>query len=236
MKIGIITQARTGSKRLPKKVLKKINDLTFLQIHLRRVIKSKLANIYIVATTDSKKDDIICNLSIDEGFKVYRGSEDDVLDRYYKAAKENKIDVIVRLTSDCPLIDPELIDIIIQKHFSYKKDFTSNVTERTFPDGLDVEVFNFKILEKAWVNSKNKSDREHVTHYIWKNEKIFTNYCFKNKVDYSKYRLTLDYPEDLKLFKSLIKKIGYKNHWTDYVELIKNNKSLYQINKSRIIN
>ena len=80
MKIGIITQARTGSKRLPKKVLKKINDLTLLQIHLRRVIKSKLANIYIVATTDSKKDDIICNLSINEGYKVYRGSEDDVLD------------------------------------------------------------------------------------------------------------------------------------------------------------
>ena len=236
MKIGIITQARTGSQRLPKKVLKKINHLTFLEIHLKRIIKSKLAKSFIVATTKYERDNIISEIAKNLKVDVFRGSENDVLDRYYKAAKKNNLDVIVRVTSDCPLIDPNLIDKIIYKHILNKKDFTSNITKRTFPDGLDVEVFNFETLKRAWVNSKKLDEREHVTYYIWKNRKLFSSFCYENSVDYSKYRLTLDYPEDLELFKKLINKIGYDKPWMDYVYLLENDKQLCKINSTRINN
>lgn len=234
MNISIITQARTGSKRLPSKILKNIGDVNMLQMHLRRAIKSKLANQFIVATTFNSQDDIISEQAINEGFKVYRGKEDDVLDRYYQAAKKYKSDIIVRITSDCPLIDPILIDKVIEAHIINNKDFTSNISKRTYPDGFDVEVFNFKVLEQAWLEAKDISDREHVTYYIWKNNNHFSKYEFVNEIDYSYIRLTLDYIEDYQLFHTLILNIGYYKSWKEYVEFLIQNKQLLELNKIHI--
>jgi len=234
MNITIITQARTGSTRLPSKILKNIGEDNLLQIHLRRVKKSKLATKFIVATTINASDDIVQEIAIKEGFEVYRGSEHDVLDRYYQAAKKYKSDIIVRVTSDCPLVDSILIDQIIEAHILNKKDFTSNITKRTYPDGLDVEIFNFKVLEIAWLNATDKSDREHVTYYIWKNNNLFSKYEFVNEINYSNIRLTLDYIEDYQLFHTLILKLGYDKEWTEYVEYLYQNKHVLELNKIHI--
>ena len=165
MKIGIITQARTGSKRFPKKVLKKINHLTFLEIHLKRIIKSKLAKSFIVATTKYKRDNIISEIAKNLKFDVFRGSENDVLDRYYNAAKINNLDVIVRVTSDCPLIDSNLIDKIINKHILNKKDFTSNITKRTFQTVWTLKFLTLKLLKELGLIQKNltKGNMLHTT-------------------------------------------------------------------------
>jgi spore coat polysaccharide biosynthesis protein SpsF len=238
-KVVIISQARTGSTRLPKKVLKKIGNITMLEIHLERVLMVKYASEIILATTDNEKDDIIELIGQRKGVKVYRGSENDVLDRYYQAAKMSNADVIVRITSDCPLIDPKLIDNLIQEHLKNKKDFTSNIIDRFFPDGLDIEIFNFENLEKAWLEANNPIDREHVTFYIWQNsdlmgKSIFTahNVITPDEQNYSDFRMTLDYLDDFYMFKNLISKLGIYCNWLEYVLFLKENPLVRDINKS----
>lgn len=238
-KVVVISQSRTGSTRLPKKVLKKIGNITMLEIHLERVLMVKYASEIILATTDNKKDDIIELIGQRKGVKVYRGSENDVLDRYYQAAKISKADVIVRITSDCPLIDPKLIDNLIQEHLKNKKDFTSNIIDRFFPDGLDVEICSFAALEKAWKEAKEQKDREHVTYYIWQNsdllgKSIFTahNVITADNVNYSDFRLTLDYTEDFQLFELLIAKLGFNRPWLDYVFFLQQHPEVRALNQS----
>lgn len=238
-RIIAITQARTGSTRLPRKVLLTINGQTLLQIHLDRVSKSKTIDEVIVATTEKETDEPIMNIAQELGYKCYRGSENDVLDRYYQAAKESSAEVIVRITSDCPLVDPDLIDTIVNAHLVHGTDFTSNIVKRTFPDGMDVEVFSFQALEKAWKEASLPSDREHVTYYIWKNSdllngKKFTslNITAENNQNLSHIRLTLDYPEDKELLEKLIEIDGIEKSWNDYVKTLLKNPSLLEINKS----
>jgi spore coat polysaccharide biosynthesis protein SpsF len=238
-KIIAITQARTGSTRLPNKVLMEVGGKSFLEIHLERVSKSKLIDEVIVATTDRESDSVIASLSLKLGYNVYRGSENDVLDRYYRAALVANADIIVRVTSDCPLVDPDLIDQIIQEHLSKKNDFTTNIINRTFPDGFDVEVFNFDVLRKAWKEASLLSDREHVTYYIWKNSNLLNGNIFssfnitaeKNQ-NFSHIRLTLDYPEDKELLEKLIVIDGIEKSWKEYVDTLLNNPFLLNINKS----
>ncbi|MBE6064837.1 glycosyltransferase family protein [Clostridium cochlearium] len=201
MKIVCIVQARVGSTRLPGKVLKKICGKTVLEHDIDRLRRIKNIDEIIIATTTLERDNDIVKECERLGVKCFRGSEEDVLSRYYYAAKENNADVVVRVTSDCPLIDPEVSEKIIQYYLDNKDkyDYVSNTIERTYPRGLDTEVFRLKALEKAFNESKIQRDREHVTPYIWDNSDIFKLYYYKNDVDYSELRWTLDTEEDFRL-------------------------------------
>ena len=169
VKTSLITQARSGSTRLPGKILKKINDESLLEIHLKRLNKCNNVSNIIVATTDKPEDKVIYDYAIDWGFNSFRGSESDVLDRFYQAVRKEKPDWIVRVTSDCPLIDPILVDKLINFAHDNNTDYCSNTLVENYPDGQDIEVFKFSALEAAWKNANLSSDREHVTPYIRNN-------------------------------------------------------------------
>jgi spore coat polysaccharide biosynthesis protein SpsF len=169
MKIGAIIQARSGSSRLPKKVLKPLpygSDITVLQQVIRRVKRSLSLDEIIVATTTKSQDDAIVHIAEKEKVKTFRGDEKDVLSRYYFAAKEHNLDVIVRITSDCPCIDPRVVDRVVLTHLKEEADYTSNTLKRTYPHGLDVEVISFKALEEAFCKATKPFEREHVCPYI----------------------------------------------------------------------
>ena len=176
-KVIIITQARIGSRRLPSKTTKQIGDETILSIHLKRLQKSKLATKIVVATTFEKKVKEIIEIVNKCKVKYYQGSTVDVLDRYYQAAKIYNPEYIVRVTSDCPLIDPELIDKMIDFTIKNDFDYVSNVFIPNYPDGQDIEIFKFSALTIASQNSTSSLEREHVTPYIIKNS-TFNGRCW----------------------------------------------------------
>jgi len=208
--IGCIIQARMGSTRLPGKVMKKIDDdNTLLRFQISQLNNCKKIDKIIIATTTKSEDDVIYDHSRKLGLEVYRGKSDDVLDRYYNCAKKFKLPIIVRITSDNPLIDPNIINEIISKFMMNSVDYVSNVIHRTYPYGTEVEIFTFEALEKAWKESKNKYDREHVTPYIYKNPKIFKIHNVENNTDLSELKWTVDTKTDYEKVKkivSLIKK------------------------------
>lgn len=236
----LITQARYGSTRLPGKVLKEINGKSLLQIHLERLKKCKSVSEIIVATTTNSEDQVIYDKAIEWGFTSSRGSESDVLDRFYQAVKDKNADWIVRVTSDCPLIDPVLVDNVIDFVQLNNKDYGANIIIENFPDGQDIEVFKFSALEKAWHNAKLLSEREHVTPYIRNNsnlkgENIFSSISYKNSIDYSKIRITVDESSDFELIKTIITELGCNKSWLEYTEYIINNQ-LFEINGNIIRN
>ncbi|MBP2033800.1 spore coat polysaccharide biosynthesis protein SpsF [Clostridium algifaecis] len=236
MNVVCIMQARTGSTRLPGKVLKKICSKTVLEHDIDRLKRVKNIDKIVIATTTLEKDNAIVEEAKRLDVAYFRGSEEDVLSRYYYAAKENNTDVVVRVTSDCPLIDSEVTEKTVQYYIDNrdKYDYVSNTYERTFPRGFDTEIFSFKLLERAFKETNKKIYREHVTTYFWKNPRIFKIGCYKSDVDYSKYRLTLDTEEDFKLIKTIYDNLYYKNECFGFkaiIELFKNNSELYDINK-----
>ena len=212
MKVVCIIQARVGSTRLPKKVLKDICGKTVLEHDIERLKRVKNIDQVVIATTIEEKDIEIVKEANRLGVSCFRGSESDVLARYYYTAKEFNADVVVRVTSDCPLLDSEVTGNVIQYYLdnNEKYDYVSNTLERTFPRGLDTEVFSFKALEKAFNEADLESDREHVTPYIWRNSDIFRNFQYKRKNDYSDLRLTLDTEEDLKLIEEVYNELYSK--------------------------
>ncbi len=210
MKILAIIQARCNSSRLPNKILKKIGDVESIIFQYKRIKKSKNLDDIIVATSDTTSDDKLIKVLKKNNIKYFRGSEKDVLSRFYNCAKNKKVDAVVRLTADCPLIDFTIIDKVIELFKSKKLDYASNITPPTFPDGMDVEIFKFSILKKTLKNTKNKYDREHVTPYMQRNKKI-KKACLYNSKDLSKIRLTLDTIDDYKNINTLVKKLK-KNH------------------------
>ena len=240
VKTILITQARSGSTRLPGKILKKINDESLLEIHLKRLNKCNNVSKIIVATTDKPEDKVIYDYAIDRGFNSFRGSEYDVLDRFYQAVKNDKPDWIVRVTSDCPLIDSELVDKVISFVQKSDIDYGANILIENFPDGQDIEVFKFSALELAWKNANLSSDREHVTTYIrnncdFKGGSIFKALNYPCALNYSKIRMTVDEPRDFDLIKVLINDLGTNKTWLEYTDyIIKNN--LNKINNSIIRN
>src|SRR5688572_19407522 len=167
MNLAII-QARLGSTRLPNKVLLTLAGKTVLEHVINRVRASKFINEVIVATTISSNDLEIISFCAKNKIRVFVGSEHDVLDRYYQAARLLQPDNVVRITSDCPMIDPEIIDEIGKKHLEEKADYSSNTLDETYPDGLDAEIISFKALKTAWEQATLPSDREHVTPFIKK--------------------------------------------------------------------
>ena len=213
--IAGIIQARMGSNRLPGKVLKDINGYPMLSYMIERVSAAKSIDSLIVATSVDSSDDPIVEFCKSSKILYYRGSLEDVLDRYYQTAKKLECDVIVRMTADCPLLDPRVIDTIVEVYKNYTYDYVANTSPPdrfTFPEGMDVEVFSFKILEKAWLEAKKPSEREHVTFYFWQNPQIFSTFRYDLSKDLSGYRLTVDYPEDFEVIKLLITKLYSRNH------------------------
>ena len=240
LKTVLITQARMGSTRLPGKVLMEVNQTPLLKIHLDRLKKSKKIDRIIVATTHNIEDDIIEKMSLEWGYEVFRGSENDVLDRFYQAVKYIKPLWIVRVTSDCPLIDPKLIDEVIEYSQNKNIDYCSNTLVENFPDGQDIEVFKFYALEYAWKNAIKKSHREHVTPYIrelsnFKKKNIFSAINFDNGGDFAQIRMTVDEIRDYELIKVVIENNGVEKTWQEYVEYIVSN-NLNNINGSIVRN
>lgn len=236
----LITQARSGSTRLPGKVLKEINGKSLLQIHLDRLKKCKSVSEIIVATTTNSEDQIIFDKAVEWGFDAYKGSESDVLDRFYQSVKDKNADWIVRVTSDCPLIDPVLVDNVIDFVQINNKDYGANILIENYPDGQDIEVFKFSALEEAWKNAKLLSEREHVTPFIRNNSdkksgELFTAINYPCDFDFSKIRMTVDEILDFELIKILINDLGTEKSWLEYTNYIIQN-NLTEINDSIIRN
>jgi spore coat polysaccharide biosynthesis protein SpsF (cytidylyltransferase family) len=232
--ICCIIQARTGSKRLPKKVIQKIdNNLTILDYVINQVKYSKKIEKIVIATTDLMEDDVICQHLDLRKIKYFRGSSEDVLDRFYQCAKKESAENIVRITADNPLIDPNIIDKTIEVYENKEFDLVTNTINRTFPYGTEVEVFSFDSLEKSWNNAKKPSEREHVTPFIRNPENKFLLTNIKNEEDFSFLRYTIDRTEDLKLVKEIIKNISTRPILLkDIITLYKNNSKIFDINKN----
>lgn len=233
MKIVAIVQARMGSSRLPGKALKDVHGRTMLARVVRRAGRSALIDKLVVATTEKKVDDAIVSECDSLGIVYFRGSEDDVLDRYYQAARAFSADSIVRITSDCPLIDPEIIDRVVQAFLDNGPDYASNTIESTYPRGLDVEVFTFGALEKAWREASADFQRAHVTPYIYQHPEQFKIYSVAGEENWGNYRWTVDTREDLAMVRAVYEKIDRDDlfSWRDVLDLFKREPSLAEINR-----
>ena len=232
--ITCIIQARMGSTRLPGKVMKKLTDNgKVIDFVIDQLKYSKIIEKIIVAIPDLVEDDIIYNHLRSRKIQTYRGSSRNVLDRYYQCAKNISSSVIVRVTADCPLIDPEIVDKVITKFIKNKFDYVSNTHPRTFPYGTETEVFSFNALEKAWNETRNDFDREHVTPYFYKNPNKFSIGNVIQEKNQSNYRWTIDYNEDLELVKYIANNIIKKPILTnDIINLIIKNPNLLKRNES----
>jgi len=213
---GAIIQARTSSTRLPGKVLKELplaSGITALAHVIRRAKRAKRLERIIIATTHDPNDQAIVDIAEQEGVLWFKGSLNNVLERYYLAAKEHAIDRIVRITSDCPCIDPEVVDQVIDRHLKEKADYTCNAVERTYPHGLDAEVFTYKTLERAYKEAQSDYQKEHVTPYITDNPGMFkvVNVRAPNDLAAPHIRITLDTQEDYVLLCAVFDSLYGKN-------------------------
>ncbi len=227
--IVAIVQARSGSSRFPNKVFSKLGNNTLIEWVFHRVSMSKYVNSTILATTVNSKDDDLESWAIKKGIKFHRGSEEDVLERFYLCARRFKASHIVRITADDPLKDPQIIDRHISILLENRNlDYCSNTLEPSYPEGLDVEVFTLSSLEKAYKNSTKSSEKEHVTPYIWKNTDLFNIYNVSYKEDLSHLRWTIDWPEDLVVIDKIMKGFDYniETNYEEIIQYVKSNKRL----------
>ena len=222
MSTGIIIQARMGSTRLPGKVLEILgSDLTPLLLYVyKRVKRSKKVDQFIIATSTDQKDDPIYELALENNISVFRGSENNVLKRFYDTAKENKLTTIIRINADCPFIDPVIIDLMIDLwRKNSDLDYLSTILNETFPLGMHIEIFSFDALADANINATLDEEKEHVTPYIYNNSK-FNKLSYDSEKNLSKYRLTIDFPEDLVFARKVIKILESENLGYSIEELI----------------
>lgn len=231
-----LIQARMNSTRFPKKVLREINGKPMISYMLERARRATAIDKIILVTSTHPSDDALEELCEKNNILCYRGSMDDVLDRYYQAARKFKADTIVRLTGDCPLIDPIMIDELVSVYKKGSYDYVANTIppKWTVPEGMDVEVFSFKNLKKAWREAKKPSEREHVTFYFWKNPEMFSVFRYNLDEDLSQYRLTVDYPEDLEVIKAIVKNFYPDNPCfgtKDIAAFLKANPDIRRFNK-----
>ena len=230
--IGCIIQARMGSSRLPGKVLMKSDNGTPLLYHVINQLRhcSKVKNL-VIATTTNQEDDEIEKFADNNSVNVFRGSEKDVLDRYFQCAKKYSFSTIVRITSDCPLIDPQIVDKVIERFFSGNYDYATNTLIRTFPIGTDAEVFSFSALETAWKNAQLPSEREHVTPHL-RNKGNFKTINVENDTNISNLRLTVDRIEDFELINEILNNLSINPiHLENILELFSRKPELIEINK-----
>lgn len=234
MRITAIIQARTGSTRLPGKVLEDLAGQPVLAHVIERARRAKTLDNVVVATTELPADDVIVRLCEERGWPYFRGSEEDVLDRYYRAALTFKADAIVRITSDCPLIEPEIIDKVVSEFLSgYPElEYVSNNIKRTFPLGLDTETVSFNALEKAWREDHNPAWREHVTIYILRHPEKFKMRNITSGGDYSYMRWTVDTVEDLNFIRRIYHHFQNDNfHWREVLHLLEMHPEWLKINQ-----
>lgn len=234
-RVVCIVQARSGSTRLPQKVLHPLVGKPMLLRQLERIGAAKTLDAIVVATTDKPEDDAVESLAKEAGVLYFRGSEQDVLDRYYQAAKEAAADVVVRITGDCPLHDPQVIDLVV-KHFDEAKgaiDYTG--TPVNYPEGFDTEVFSFAALEAAWKEARLPSEREHVTPYIKNHPEQFTCDSWNDgDEDNSKLHFSVDTEADFRLAEQVFERLGTEDtlfSMRDILALVKVHPELLEINK-----
>ncbi|REL34821.1 cytidylyltransferase domain-containing protein [Thalassotalea euphylliae] len=237
-KVVAILQARISSSRLPGKVLKPILGKPMLAHHLQRLANCQHINQLVVATSDNKEDQAIVRLCQQLDISCYTGSLNNVLDRFYQAAKHYQADIIVRLTGDCPLADAKIIDQVIEMHIEQGNDYTSNVEPATFPDGFDVEVFNMVQLITAKERAEKPSELEHVTPFI-RNILAQKKGNYSSTIDYSHYRLTVDEPSDFILIEKIYQTLGQQGQYFDseqIYQLLVEQPELAKINQGIIRN
>lgn len=232
--IGCIAQARMRSTRLPGKIMMKLDDKnTVIDYVMNQLRHNKLIDKFVIATTNLREDDIIENHVKNLKVDCFRGDPNDVLDRYYQCAKKYSFKTIVRITCDCPLIDPNIVDLVVEKYKNTKCDFATNTLHRTFPYGTEVEVFSFEALEKSWKNAKKPSEREHVTPFIRDPQNKFRLENIERQDDLSHLRYTIDRIDDLKLVKEIVKNIHAKPISLKHIlDLYKTKPAIFKINEN----
>ena len=240
MSVIAIVQARMGSNRLPGKVMKDILGKPMLWYLINRLQHSQLIEKIVIAVPDKESDKVLVEFAEEIGIDSFAGSEEDVLDRYYGAAKKYNAETIVRITGDCPLIDPDLVDLVVDHYLKNKDkiDFVHNGL--SYPDGIvETEVFSFNVLEEAWKRAKFVSEREHVTAYIWKNNYIFRIDTLEHIEDLSHLRLVVDDARDFALVDEIFKHLYKKDkifHLNDILDFLYKNPHLLELNKRTLRN
>lgn len=235
MRTVIIVQARLGSTRFPGKILKEVLGRPLLEYQIERLGRVRSADEIVVATTTNKGDQPIVDLCNRLSCSFFRGSEEDVLSRYYHAAEKFKASCIVRVNSDCPLIDPDIVDKVVQ-HYKInfpKYDYVANILEPGYPIGMHTEVFSANALKIAYEKAKDKVEREHVTPYIYRNKNQFRLGSVKYHEDLSRYRWTVDYVEDYELVKRIISElypVKADFNMFDILKLLEANPEWFEIN------
>ena len=234
IRVVAIIQARMGSTRLPGKVLEDLAGEPMLARVTSHTCRAKTLDATVVATTTQLAEDIIVHLCEGRGWPYFRGSEEDALDRYYRAALAFNAAVIVRITSDCPLIEPEIVDRVVNEFLSHypEVEYVSNNLQRTFPLGLDVEVMSFDALEKAWQEDCNPVLREHVTPYLRRHPEKFRTLNVANDIDYSYMRWTVDTIEDLTFIRKIYNHFQSDTFtWREVLRLLEMHPEWLEINR-----
>lgn len=235
-----VIQARTGSSRLPGKVLMPLVAAPLLVRMVERVLSAKHCGTVVVATTTEKSDDPIEAICKEKGWNIYRGHSTDLLDRHYQAARLYEADAVVKIPSDCPLIDPQIIDKVLNVYLEkYPEfDFVSNLHPATYPDGNDVEVMKFSVLEEAWKEGSLPMEREHTTPFIWERPERFRlqNVSWETGLNYSmSHRWTIDYPEDYAFISRVYNELyPYNPNFglTDILDLLVAKPEIFEINSN----
>ena len=233
MRVVAIIQARTGSTRLPGKVLHDLGGASMLARVIRRTQRAEHLDDVVVATTSSDQDDPVVAECRRIGVPWFRGSEQDVLDRYFVAAEASRAELIVRVTSDCPLIDPGLIDRVVAAFLAEKPDYASNFLERTYPRGLDNEVVTFDGLSRAWCEAVRPYQRVHVTPYFYENPALFRLLAVKHDRDLSACRWTVDTLDDMRFARTVYEHFDGDDqfNWRDVLRLLEAEPGLAEINR-----
>ena len=239
MRIVCAIQSRMGSTRLRKKALRKISGRTVTEQIFRRLKAAKEIDEIVLAAPDTKENNVLIKHAKEIGLNYCRGSENDIISRLYGVAKEFEADALVRITGDSPLIDPKIVDKMVNIYRkNYKKiDFLTNNFPLTLPDGLDFLIISISIVKQLMTEIKDPFYREQFVYYILENSKKFRNYHWENLVNLSFLRLVLDYPEDLVLTRKIFKALDKKNKvftMEDILNFLKKNPSLLEINAKRI--
>lgn len=232
MKTVALIQARMASSRLPGKVLMKLGSTSVLSRVVCRARRARLVDEVVVATTTETGDDSIVEECKRQRVTVTRGREDDVLDRYYEAARQVQASTIVRITADCPLIDATLIDDVALAFQRQSPDYASNTLVRTYPRGLDTEVLSFEALERAWRDAKQPWERAHVTPFLYRHPEIFRLVSVRSDHDYSRHRWTLDTPEDYEFLREVYARLEGRVDfsWRDVLDILQGEPGLSLIN------
>ena len=234
MHLVLITQVRMNSTRLPGKILRPVMGRPLLYYHLERLKMVRQADEIIVATVDSPECEPIAQIARESGVSVYRGSEEDVLDRYYQAARMAGADAVIRVTSDCPLIDPTLIDALIEAWDIFNRDCYISINIEGFARGFDAELFPFHYLEKAWHVAREQADREHVTRFMYRHPKEFAIKHLDNDDEHiGHYRFCVDTAKDFELIEHLLETLWPDNSgfsWVNVINTMKENPDWFKIN------